>query len=296
MENSQKNGSRRLIIILLILSLAGNIWQWTSRNTLENNYNVKVDSLITARVDVEKELNDTYAELNQYKGISTRLDSLLQEANAKVDEQKAKLEALLRREGNSAALNKKLKAQLAELASLRDQYLERIDSLLVENEQLKKEKLDLNTTVETLSKNLETTVTTASVLKAEYIKPVTYKRRSNNKYTSTAMAKRTNKLEVCFSLLENKIAKSGKRAVYLRVIEPGGNVLGNRAEGSSTFKKAGTNEELMFTNMQEVEYNNEKTDLCMNWEEKDRVFTPGTYMIELYVDGNLSGVSSVKLQ
>lgn len=295
-KNNSGKGSNKLILVLLILSLIGNIWQWTGRNSMEDAYTVKMDSLITARVDVEKELNETYSELNQYKGINGRLDSLLLEANGKIDEQKARIGKLMASEKNSKELNRKLKAELAELQSLRDQYLEKIDQLLIENAQLKKEKEDLNTTVETLNKNLESTISTASVLKAEYMKVTAYKKRSNGKYTETLMARRTNKIELCMSLLENKIAKAGNRTVYLRIVEPGGNVLGNRTGGSSSFKKEGTSEELLYTTSKSVEYKNEKVDFCLDWEEADRVFTSGTYLLEVYVDGMLSGTTSIKLQ
>ncbi len=299
MENNnapQKNNSNRILFVCLIASLALNIYLFSSRSSMQESYKTEKDSLITARIDVEKELTDTYAELNQYKGINSRLDSLLQEANGKVDQQKSKIESLIHKEGNTNNLNKQLKAELEELKKLRDQYLEKIDALLVENEQLKKDKNDLSTTVETLSKNLENTVATASVLKAEYMKVQAYKKRSNDKYITTAMAKRTNKLEACFTILENKITKPGNKTVYMRVIEPGGKVLGNRTSGSSTFRQNGSNEDLLFTFSKEIDYSNTKQDLCLDWEEQDRVFSAGTYMIEIYIDGNLSAVSQIILR
>jgi len=294
--SNQSSSKSTLLIILLLISLGFNFYQWSSKSTMKDSYDTHVDSLNTARVDVDKELNDTYADLNQYKGINTQLDSLLQEANGKVDEQKAKIDKLIRSGKSSAAINASLEMELKSLKKLRDEYLERVDNLLVENEQLKKDKSELTTTIETLSKNLETTVTTASALKAEYFKVTSFKHRSNDKYAETAMAKRTNKLEACFSLLENKLANSGQKIVYIRMLEPGGKVLGNRAEGSSTFKKKGSDEEMLYTTSQTTDYSNAKQDLCLSYEEKERVFVPGTYVIEAYVDGNLAGVSSVNLK
>jgi hypothetical protein len=110
------------------------------------------------------------------------------------------------------------------------------------------------------------------------------------------MAKRTNKLETCFTILENKIAKGGSKTIYLRILEPSGKVLGNRAEGSSTFKKTGSSEELLFTASQQIDYDNKNQDLCINWEEAERNFAPGKYIMEIYVDGNLSGSSEVNLR
>ena len=302
MENQSGTGKsssssvNKGILVVLILSLIGNIWQWRNQSNTIETYDVKVDSLVTARVDVEKELTETYAELNKYKGISSRLDSLLSEANTKVSDQENRIKQLIKKERTGSALNKKLQTELEDLKKLRDEYLEKIDQLLVENEQLKKEKTELSGTVESLTKNLESTVNTASVLKSEYIKVGSYKRRNNDKFTSTAMAKRTNKLEACFTILENKITQAGEKNVYLRIVEPGGKTLGDKSEGSATFRTSGNNEEVMYTAVQKITYANAKQDLCMKWEEKERVFTPGTYVIEIYVDGNLSGASSLVLR
>lgn len=296
-NNSKGNNTNKLLLVLLLASLATNVWLFSSKSTMQEDYRQEKDSLITANIDIEKELNDTYTELNQYKGINGRLDSLLQEANGKIDEQKARIEAIIRKEGKTSKLNKQLLAELDELKKLRDQYLEKIDQLLVENEQLKKEKGELTATVENLSKDLEKTVNTASVLRAEYIRPAAYKKRSSGKYVATAMAKRTNKIEICFAVLENKIAKSGSKTAYMRLIEPGGKVLGNRSEGSSTFRRNDTGEDVLFTSSKTIEYNNDKVDnICMEWEEQDRLFTAGTYTVELFIDGNPAGSSTVVLR
>ncbi|MBL7924295.1 MAG: hypothetical protein JNL88_08855, partial [Bacteroidia bacterium] len=157
MNNTPTSGgsnTNKVLLVLLLASLGLNAWLFTSKSSMQEDHRQEKENLVTANLDIEKELNDTYAELNQYKGINSRLDSLLQEANGKVDEQKARIEDLRKKEGNSSRLNKQLQQELAELKKLRDEYLERIDALLVENEQLKKEKNELSSTVETLTKNL----------------------------------------------------------------------------------------------------------------------------------------------
>ena len=84
MQNREtKKQSIIILWVLLAVSLGFNAFQYLNFHNLQQNYNLKLDSLLTSSVDLEKELNDTYSELNQYKGISTRLDSLLTEANSK---------------------------------------------------------------------------------------------------------------------------------------------------------------------------------------------------------------------
>ncbi|MBL0137013.1 MAG: hypothetical protein IPP86_00610 [Bacteroidetes bacterium] len=295
-NQEQKKGKGTLWIVLFLLSAVMNIYQWRNHTTTINTYEQKVDTLVVERVNVEKELSDTKAELEKYRGISANLDSLLNEAQAKIEEQAKKIKDINSREKNMAALNTKLKQQLADLQMLRDEYLGRIDSLLMANKQLVTEKEQLTSNVESLSKNLETTVATASVLKTEYIKVQSFKRKSSGKFVETAMAKRTHKLSICFDVLDNKIAKQGDKTVYLKITEPGGKAVGNRSTGSNSFKTS-AGEEIMYAATTTINYTGAKQNVCMNYEEQqDKMFPPGTYLIEVYIDGNLSGAGSYTLR
>lgn len=295
-NTEQKKNKGTLWIVLFLLSAVMNIYQWRNHTTTINNYEQRVDTLVVERVNVEKELADTKSELEKYRGISANLDSLLNEANAQIDAQAAKIKNITRSEKNSAELNRKLQAQLKDLEGLRDEYLGRIDSLLMANKQLQGEKEQLTSNVETLSKNLETTTATASVLKTEYITVKSYKRKDSGKYVETAMAKRTHKLNVCFDILDNKITKPGDKTVYLKITEPGGKPIGNRSTGSSTFTTA-SGEEVMYAATSTVSYTGAKQNLCMSYEEQtDKMFPAGTYLIEIYVDGTLSGAGSYTLR
>jgi chromosome segregation ATPase len=296
MEKEKKGGSNKLVLIALILSLGFNIYQWSDGKKNMEQSAAEVDSLVTARTDIEKTLTDTYNELNQYKGINTKLDSLLAEATGKVDEQKERIQDLIKKEKNNFEKSEKLQEELIILNSLRDEYMEKVDSLLVENENLKKERDDLSTTVASLTKNLETTVSTASVLKSEYFKVTSLRKKNGNKYSPTIIAKRTNRIETCFALLENSIAHNGERKVYMRIVEPGGKVLGDKSLGSGTFTKAGSEEEVNYTSSKLIEYKNEKMDMCLDWEDIATPFNSGSYMIEIYIDGALSGATSITLR
>ncbi|NNF01506.1 MAG: hypothetical protein HKN22_02380 [Bacteroidia bacterium] len=293
----QKSHTNKLLIVLLLASVAGNIYLWKNKTDTVSSFQTKIDDMMVARLDVEKELNDTYTELNNYKGINSELDSMLATANADLDKQKSRIAQLIRSERNSGSLNKKLKAELEELRQKRDQYLEQIDGLLVENEQLKTDNTELTSTVENLTKSIETTVKNASVIKSEYMAVNAFKRRSSGKYKQTALAKRTHKMEICFKVLDNQFSEAGEKNVHLRIIEPGGKTMGNRTEGSSSFKPSGADEEILFTSSKTLVYDNKNQDVCMEWEESDdNSFTPGTYLMEVYVDGNLSGATSTILR
>lgn len=293
---AKKSNSNIIWILLLAVSLLGTFLLWKDNKGNVNYYETKMDSLVTARVEIEKELGETYAELNKYKGINSELDSLLVDANAAVDAQQQRIAALIRKERNSNGLNSKLKVEIAALKKLRNEYLERVDQLLVANETLKKENVKLSESVESLTKNLETTVNRASQLRAEYIKVGTYKKRSSGKYVETALSRKANKMEICFSVLENEITPAGPKNVYLRVIEPGGKTLGARSAGSSSFTPNGSKEEVLFTTSTILDYQNTMEDICMVWEDEGTAFVAGTYVTEIYIDGSFGGSGKVILR
>ncbi len=291
-----KKNTNTTLVVLLVLSVLINVYQWWNHSDTITVYEQRVDTLIIERVNVEKELGETRNELNNYRGMNSQLDSMLNEATARVDAQDQRIKDLIKKEKNSAQLNSKLKEELDQLRAFREEYLGRIDSLLVSNQILKEEKAQLTTSVQSLTKNLESTVSTASVLAAEYLKVTPYKKKSNDKYSETALARRTNKVEVCFDLLENKIAKAGDKNVYLRILTPEGKVMGDRGAGSATFKKNGSGEDVMYSAMQTVAYNNAKQNVCMAYEEAERLYPKGTYTAEIYTDGTMSGATTFTLK
>jgi hypothetical protein len=106
MEQQQERRKGAVLwIVLLLLSVGLNVYQWQNHTTSVTTYEQKVDTLVIERVNVEKELADAKSELEKYRGISANLDSLLNEAQAKIDEQGLKIKKLGVNERNSRDLN-----------------------------------------------------------------------------------------------------------------------------------------------------------------------------------------------
>lgn len=298
MEDHSKQKTSKVATMILALALMGslglNYYQYNTSVNTASNFETKVDTLELARTEIETELNATYSELEKYKGQNAQMDSILNEANAKMDDQKIRINGLMKNVKNKEELNSKLNAELAELRKLKSDYLDKIDALMVANQQLTNEKNELTNKIQGLDNDLKATVNTASLLNVEYIKATAFKKRSSTKYSETAMAKRTNKIEVNFKVLKNTIAKAGDRMVYLRLVEPGGEVLGNKAVGSLIIKI--DDKEVMFTSSTTVQYANADLDVTLSWEEEKRDFKAGSYSIEIYVDDYLAGSSSINLK
>ena len=286
-STKKNNNTLTLLLLLLITSIGANFYQWKSHSSMVVSHGNEVDSLQTLRLNVERELGLTTLELEKYRGIAGNLDTLLNDAKGKIALQEQTIKALLANEKDGKKLSAQLKTELAKLHKMRDEYLEKIDVLIAENDKLKAENSNLNSQVENLNEQknlLADKVATASQLKVEYVKVASFKKRMNGKYTESVLAKRTNKLEACFTLMDNKIAGTGDKMVYLVITAPDGKILmsytkaqftdaeGNPLDASASIK---------------IDYTGAKQDICLAYENDTRILESGTYQIAIYADGLL---------
>lgn len=286
-STKKNNNTLTLLLLLLITSVGANFYQWKSHNGMVVSHVNEVDSLNTMRQNVERELGLTVLELEKYRGIAGNLDTLLNEATGKITNQEAVIKQLLASEKDGKKLGSKLKAEIAKLHKLRDEYLDKIDGLIAENDRLKSENLNLNSQVENLNEQknlLAGKVATAAQLKAEYVKVSSFKKRSNGKFTESAIAKRTNKLEACFTLMDNKIAGTGDKMVYLLITAPDGKILMSYTKAQFTDSQGNA---LDATASIKIDYTGAKQDLCLSYENDERILESGTYQIGIYADGLL---------
>lgn len=253
--------------------------------------NTRVDSLVLMKVELDRELLDATEDLQRYKGMYNNLDSLLTIANGKIDEQRRKINNL----NKQAADVNQLKAQLEELRKLKDSLLDQVDDLIQDNRKLKAQNVALGKSVETLKEEkaeLTQKVEVASALKISTMKVTAYKIKGSGKKVETSMAKRAKRVEVCCDIMENTVSKKGTKNLYLKITSPQGTTL---STSDASFKLAGTNEESRYSTLSTIDYNNQKENICLYWEQ-DQKFDEGMYKVEVYCDGYLSGEGSVELK
>jgi hypothetical protein len=143
------------------------------------------------------------------------------------------------------------------------------------------------------NKGLQTKVISASQLKAEYVKVGSYKKKGSGKYVESTLAKRTNKLEVCMTIMDNKIADKGEKLVHVVITEPTGKVLAGFSKAEFKDVNGDTKNS---TGSQKIDYNGDKQNLCVGYESEERVLTPGTYVIDIYVEGTLVANTTYNLK
>ena len=297
-EEKKTNKSATLLLALFLFVSAGvNIYQWKNQTTTVVTYDLQIDSLLLVRIELERELATATSELEKYRGMSVTLDSLLNDATAEIFRQEKKIRFLISKEKNTAVLNAKLKIELDSLRIMKEDYFDKIDALITENKDLKEQNEILQESVGGLKKEktvLQGKVDAAAMLKAEYLKITAFKKKGNGKFVVSSTAKRTNKLELCFTIMDNAIATKGERMVYLVAKEPTGKILAGYS--NATFNDSETGEELVATASQKMDYSGKKQNICLDFESDQRKLTSGTYTFLVYVDGTYLGESAYLLK
>lgn len=294
---SKQNNTNRILLVLLVISIAANIFllfRMSTQSAEKERMLVQVDSLAGIKKMLDDDIQNITFELDQFKGKNIQLDSLLAQANKDIAEKQAKIQKLMRENGDI----KLLKRQIEELRMIRDQYRVQIDQLIAENKELKNLNLDLSQKVDNLAKeknNLAEKVETASVLKAESFNIKTFREKGKGSLTETDRAKKVTRVTATLTIGENKVAPKGERDVIFRLIGPNGMVMSDPQGGSGSFtsKENGRNQE--YTLRKKVSYNSEKEDVSFEFNQLDD-FKSGLYIAEIYLDGRMMASNKFTLK
>ena len=295
----KKGYSKGLLVILLLISIGFNCMQYNWLNALQVESREQVQGLESEAIKFEKLYGES---MSMVDAVKTENKSLTQEIKSKVLELrkvKEDIEHIRKTVKNKNELNKRLQKKYKEAVAINKDLEDKIDDLLVENKTLFDKNENLEKNVQVLNEEkiiLGAKVGVGERLKAEYFSTVLYKKRSSGKYKETRLAKRVNKIEVNFALLDNEIAKQGQKLVYLRIVAPTGKVLGNPIMGSDEFKFERATETLKYSVKKEFTYTGEKQNIMVFHEETSIRFEPGAYTVEIYVDSYLAGTSTLSMR
>ena len=289
------NNKSTLLIVaismaLLLLVVAGfGIWQVSSLKSQVNEANLKNEEL---RLDNEQlQLSNEFDLLNsefaQYEDQAQRLanDTIL----AKYTAAKAKVEQLMNElhseRVHSAARIKELQGEIATLKGLLRHYIAQIDSLGRENEELRAENNEmrdqnrqLNSRVSDMARtneNLNERITLAEKLNVTGVSLSALKKNGKREKNIT----KARQLKVQFTIPQNNSTPVGEKTIYLRLVSPGGQLLG----GGTAFDFEG--KKVPASARKTVEYAGEElAGIVMYWDV-NTTLTPGDYTVELFTDG-----------
>lgn len=322
-DSKQKLTAVAAVVIVALLGLNAFLIYNNNQQKSENEaLTVKLDEAKLLEAEIEKQYYDALTELEAMRGKEENLNALIDQQKEELLDQKKKLAGSIRTKKDLKAAQK----QLADLRTQVDQYIADINTLKEENalltdanSQLTQEKSMLEgevskerqmneelTTAKTVlisekealqteKEALDKTVYFASVIKVNNIGVTGFKEKSSGKKKKKKYAKNVDYLEICFDATKNEVTEHGLEQFFVRIINPLGETLAIEDLGSGITTNTKTGEEIRYTKIKELDYNNEQMRACFLWDPNTS-FDKGAYEVEVFNKGYLAGTGSFNLK
>lgn len=292
--STQVNPVFYVILGVLFVLLSIIAWMYFDQRKKTDRIIAQMTQTTHDKEKLTRELDDL---LNEYETLRTDNDSLNTQMQIEQGKIKQMLNDVKRVKATNLALITQYKKELLTLRKIMRSYIVQIDSLntlniqlMDENVKVKQKYTRVQKDYESLAEktdNLSSKVEIASVIQTENLEVMAINARSKQ----VTKAKKVDKIKVCMTLDENPIAKPGLKDVYIRISRPDELVLASSANDLFSFEE----EKIVFSAKREVEYQNVDIDLCIYWQNNQELLT-GTYIVEVFTDGNMIGSSSLILK
>lgn len=175
-----------------------------------------------------------------------------------------------------------------------------LTDLHIRNELLRQENIKLNEQVAHTSSALENLtaenislvekVNVASNIKVSNIHVSGISINKRGEISLEPRAKRTDNIQVHFTVADNPLATTGPKEIYLRVINPQGSLVANP---DHVFYVHG--EKLQYTVKETINFTNNGEEYKFLWKDPNG-FRRGAYTVLLYADNAIMGRSSVVMK
>ncbi len=101
---------------------------------------------------------------------------------------------------------------------------------------------------------------------------------------------------MCFTLSENELIPAGTKNIYVRIARPDKLILVKGKGEQYSFDHQG--EQLQFSMMKQVDYQNQSEDLCLYWIHRSSYedLMTGKYVVTIFADGKQLGATFMSLR
>ena len=248
-----------------------------------------VEQMTIEKEELQEEYEDLAIQFDGYQNLDIRNDSLQDLLSREQQRVQDLLEELRQTKASNARRISELKKELATVRAVMKDYVRQIDSLnatnarlTAENQQFKVENQQVRTRNEELAQAntvLTETVTRAAMME---VTACTFSMLNKND-KKTRMVSHLSKLQFDFTIAKNITCTPGLKDLYVRVMDPQGNLLGETEEQLFSFESG----EIPYSLKQEIEYTGEAYEgRC--YQAIDKAVN-GFYTIDFFCEGNLIG-------
>lgn len=293
---SNQNRTMLWIIIGLAIAIVGlGVWFIIASTSQKKQLEEAIALKEQAELDMAQQaLQEDYDALNNEFAIfenSRQMmldDSVKAALTQKYETARLQIEKLNQelknQKSKSAAEIKKLKDEISTLRNLLRHYVEEINRLNQENQALRNENAEIKDKNQQLTSRVQETTRRNEVLSermtlAEKLNVTGLNLMPlNKKGKQEKKVQKARQLKVTFTIPQNNSTPVGEKAIYLRIVSPSGQLLGNG--GSFSFEGA----TLQATAKKVVEYAGEEIGGVTIYWDVDTALTPGSYTVELFAD------------
>jgi ElaB/YqjD/DUF883 family membrane-anchored ribosome-binding protein len=279
MSNENNNTKFKVLVGLLSAMLIALAVYTVS---LYNDSKNTATGLEQQKTEIELELQDLIANYDEVIQENELKDKDLLSARERIE---ILLDSVRGAEAN-VALIRRYKVEIGRLKDERKLLFKRADSLIKANQMLAIQMDSTNTILSETIRIVDSvgeeniamaeTIKKGSVVKATDLRGEAVIIRKNGKIVDTRRASRADKVRACFTLAPNIVAKKGDRLLFIQVINPENNLLGERA---AIEYEEGT---LNYSATTKVFYEQEELDVCVLVDATEENLVSGRYIINVF--------------
>jgi hypothetical protein len=299
-QTPKKNSNVIYFLIVVVLALLGtDVYLYLQKNKSDTKIVYQDDE----RNRLKIELDSLEAQIEQ---VNTGKAKMSTEMRAKNDSLQSKIKVLrqeLAKGKLTAAELGKAQEDVKQLRYFVTKYTADIEELKKQNTTLTSERDTLKTnlatttekatTLEKQNQDLDTKVKIASALKLGGANIVAYKIKGSGKEVDVTRAGPAKKIKINFTVAENSIAEKRLHDVYVRILDPTGNLVTDPKD-AGTFSSDG--QDLQYTYKTSIDFKDDGSGYTIDWVNPAPPFVKGTYTVLLYADGSKMGQSTFSLK
>ncbi|MDN3550584.1 hypothetical protein [Mucilaginibacter aquaedulcis] len=298
-QPSKKNSNVIYFLIVVVLALLGtDVYLYLQKNKSDTKIVYQHDE----QTRLQTELDSLESQIEQVNAGKAKLSAAMQ---AKNDSLTAKIKVLRTQLAKGKLTKAELSKAQEDLKQLRyfvTKYTADIEELKKQNQSLTTERDTLKTNLATVAKkadtltkqnqDLDAKVKVAQAIKLANANVVAYKIRGSGKEVDVTRANPAKKIKINFTVASNTLAVKGLHDIYVRIIDPTGNLI-TPADGG-TFNADG--QDLQYTYKTSIDFKDDGVQYTIDWVHPNPPFQKGTYTVLLYADGSTMGKTGFSLK
>jgi DNA repair exonuclease SbcCD ATPase subunit len=303
MENQSGQAPKRnsnviyFLIVVVLALLATDVYLYLQKNKSDTRIVYQNDE----RTRLQTELDSLEAQIEQVNSSKTKLSAEMQAKNDSLESKIKVLRTELAKGKLTEAELEKAQEDVKQLRYFVTNYTAEIEEQKKQITSLTTERDTLKTTLKTVTKkdsdlskqnaDLGDKVKVGSAIKLAEADVVAYKIRGSGKEVDTKRSSVAKKIKINFTVATNDIAQKGMHDIFVRVIDPTGNLI--TTTESTNFTADG--QDLQYTYKTSINFTNDGSPYTIDWVNPSP-FQKGSYTVILYADGFTMGKTSFELK